>query len=391
LKRDDPLPLTMGASFLQSFAQGFVTLGMVYYGADRFQADSAAIGLLASAFTASYALGCFLLSKPVSRLKPYHAVLLGLSLQTGISLAFPLARSLTGLALLYLLFGLITGLIWPPLMGWMSRGRDESRLSRAMSAFNFSWSTPWIISPYLTGLLYEASPLAPYRSCSFLSLAIMALIGVTVIFRPGIRLEGQSEHRMKQTARREDDRSTPLRFLGWISLFPGYLFVGLLGSVFPLFLRRHFALSESGVGQIILIRAGVTLLVFYLMGKTGRWQHNRRFLLFFPLGAALTVGLFSGATTLVHYALWTALAGVIVGITYTNSMFHALAGALERQKRMNIHEIVLTAASLTGSLGGGLLLDRYGMNRIILLSALILAAVFLLQLGVNRFLKDPPA
>jgi predicted MFS family arabinose efflux permease len=50
---------------------------------------------------------------------------------------------------------------------------------------------------------------------------------------------------------------------------------------------------------------------------------------------------------------------------------------------MNIRGIILTAASLTGSLGGGFLLDRYSMDRIILLSALLMLAVFLLQLGVD--------
>ncbi len=385
MNRDDPLPLTMAASFLQSFAQCFVILGMVYYGADRFHADSAAIGLLASAYTATYALGCLLLNRAVSRLRPYHAVLMGLVMQASLVLMLPRAQTLSGLAVLYLFFGLTTGLIWPPLMGWMSRGRDEKRLSRAISAFNFSWSAPWIIGPYLTGLLYERSPRTPFYSGVIISLGIVALILITLSLRPGIGREGHSEHHLKKQVGTEGDRSTPLRFLGWMSLFSGYLYVGILGSVFPLFLRRHFLLTESAVGRIILIRAGVTLLLFYLMGKTKRWQYNRRLLLLFPLGAALIMGLFTRSQTLFHYILWTALAGTIVGVTYTNSMFHALSGTVERQKRMNIHEIILTAASLTGSLGGGFLLDQYGMNSIILLSALLMLAVFLLQLGVDFF------
>ena len=102
---------------------------------------------------------------------------------------------------------------------------------------------------------------------------------------------------------------------------------------------------------------------------------------------ALLLGLFTGATALWHYVLWTVLVGLIVGYTYTNSMFHCLSGAVERQKRMNIHEIILTAAMLAGSLLGGAFLDRFGMDFIMIFVAIITVVSFIMQWAVDYYFR----
>jgi predicted MFS family arabinose efflux permease len=177
--------------------------------------------------------------------------------------------------------------------------------------------------------------------------------------------------------------STPLRYLTWINLFPSFLLMGIFTSIYPIFLRSNFDLPESRVGLVILIRALITLIVFYIMGRMSRWHFNKKMILLAGPLMALLLVLFTGAHTLWHYALWTILTGIIIGYAYTNSMFHCLSGAVERQRRMNIHEIVLTAAMLTGSLIGGVILDKLGMNMVIAFVAAVMGLSFLLQLLVS--------
>ncbi|MDC7221929.1 MAG: MFS transporter [Spirochaetales bacterium] len=382
--RGDPLPLTMLVGLFQSFAIGYVTLGIVYYAADRFQADSATIGILASVYTATYVIACLALNKPISRLKPYHAVLGAVSLMALTTQLMIRVQSLAGLMILFLLYGVMTGFLWPPLMGWMSRGRDGKQLNRAMTAYNFSWSTAWMISPYVTGLFYERSPKLPFHMSGLFSLAVGVIVIAYLLIIPAVKESGKSEHHIKKNPTAGTDRSTPVRFLSWIGLFPGYFVMGLFGSVFPIFLRRAFSLPESEVGLVILVRAAVTLLCFYVMGKTVKWHFHRRGIILYTLLSAAALLVFGFARTLPHYILWTVLGGIIVGVTYTQSMFHSLSGALERQKRMNIHEIVLTAGMLAGSLLGGLFLDRFSMNFITFFAAGLTGLAFLVMIVVDR-------
>lgn len=382
--KGDPLPLAMLVGLFQSFSIGYVTLGVVYFAADRFGADSAAIGLLAAAYTFTYALSCFTLNLVISRLKPYGAIMIGVSAQLLLAQVVIRAQSLGQVTAVFILFGLCTGFIWPPLMGWMSRGRDGSNLNRAMSAYNFSWSIPWMLSPFITGLLYERSQSLPFHFCSLFSLFVLMTLAVYLGVFKEVKLTAQSEHSLKKRAGRGEDRSTPLRFLTWINLFPSYLFMGLYGSIVPLFLRRAFDLPESQVGLVILVRALVTIMVFFAMGRTALWHFNRKLILVSTPVMAILIGLFIGSSALWHYVLWTVVAGIVVGYSYTNSMFHCLSGAVERQRRMNIHEIVLTASMLTGSLLGGIFLDRFGMNFIVLFVAAMMLATLPLQILADR-------
>jgi predicted MFS family arabinose efflux permease len=384
--KGDPLPLTMLIGLLQSFAIGFITLGIVYYGADRFGANSTTIGILVSVYTATYVVSCLLLSRFISRLKPYHALLISVTLLAVLSQVMLRVQSLSALMAIYLLYGVATGLLWPPLMGWMSRGRDGKQLNNAITAYNFSWSTAWIFSPYITGLLYERSPNLIFHMSSAFSLTVGIMILIYLFFIPQIKESAHSEHKLKKSHHIQEDKSTPIRFLAWIGLFPGYFIMGLVSSVFPLFLRRSFLLPESQVGLIILIRSVVTMVIFYIMGKTLRWHFNKKIIFLFSLVTAIALAIFSGSTSIFHYCLWTVLGGIIIGVTYTQSMFHSLSGAVERQKRMNIHEIVLTSGTLAGSLLGGLFLDKYSMNFIILFAAALTGLAFIAQLVVDRFI-----
>lgn len=382
--RGDPLLLAMLVGFFQSFAIGCVTLGIVYYAADRFKATSATIGLLGAAYTASYALSCLVLNKLISRLKPYVAVFLGVLMQVILAQLIIRVNSLFLLGLLFFGFGISTGFLWPPLMGWMSRNRDGELLNRAMAKYNMSWSLPWMISPYVTGLLYEKSSTLPFQATTLFSILVLILIVSLLLLRKEMRETGHSEHKIKKAVSSYKDNSTPLRFLTWIGIFPSFFLLGIFGSVFPIFLRDNFALPESQVGLIVLIRATVTLVFFIWGGKTIFWHFNKRMILLSTPLWALLLGVSVLSHSLIHYILWTALVGVIIGYAYINSMFHCLSGAIERQKRMNTHEIVLTSAMLGGNLMGGFLLDAYGMNSIILFSMVMMLLAGAIQFLVSK-------
>ncbi len=61
-------------------------------------------------------------------------------------------------------------------------------------------------------------------------------------------------------------------------------------------------------------------------------------------------------------------------------MFYGASGAPDRHKRMNIHESLLNAGQVVGSVGGGLLYERVSWNAVFIAIALIVAAAIAFQI-----------
>ena len=171
-------------------------------------------------------------------------------------------------------------------------------------------------------------------------------------------------------AARPPDRSTPLRFPAWASVVILYSAVGVLANIFPLFSRSELGLSESHTGLLITVRMAATTAGFLFFGRFSFWRF-RSGLLFLPTvlaGAAALLLAVAPASPEV-LVLGLAVLGFSAAWAYNNSMFYGASGAPDRDRRMTVHEALLTAGQALGSLVGGILYQASSMRLVFLFVA----------------------
>lgn len=104
-----------------------------------------------------------------------------------------LSRSLVLVFVLYGLFGLSLSLFWPPLMGWLSFGKEDRTLNTALGRFNISWSGGNIIAPFWAGYLLRRGITLPFKTAVLIMTVICLSVLAASLLVPGIRQDRQKE------------------------------------------------------------------------------------------------------------------------------------------------------------------------------------------------------
>ena len=69
------------------------------------------------------------------------------------------------------------------------------------------------------------------------------------------------------------------------------------------------------------------------------------------------------------FALLFALYGAVFDLSYDLSIFHGAEGAMDRHRRMVIHEVLLTIGTIAGSLVGGFVYQYFSFFSLVLVIA----------------------
>jgi predicted MFS family arabinose efflux permease len=366
------------SAFLAALAVGLVSFGMIFFMRDVYGASVGLIGWFSAIWTISYFAGCIFLRPLFIGFLPRHAMTLATTLMGLWALCILLVRSLFLTFVFYGLLGLSLSLFFPRLMGWLSQRMHDRILNRVMARFNLSWSTATIISPGLGGYLFERNPLLPIAVPIGIFFGLTVFIGAASLFLPKIRGD---RHQDDQPINGEErvDRSTPLRYPVWIGLFTTYVVMGMLFSVFPLFLRENLYLSESLVGALLLTRSLSSTIFFLLLGRSEFWHFKKRYMIAAQIVLALLLLPMLMIRSPFGFALVLPLIGLIMSYSYASSVFHGAAGTHERAKRMAIHEAVITAGNFCGASVGGTLFQSYSMNAVFLFCLILVLCGALLQ------------
>ena len=80
-------------------------------------------------------------------------------------------------------------------------------------------------------------------------------------------------------------------------------------------------------------------------------------------------------------------AGGMRALSYSNSIFHGVSGSINRTGRMAVHEALLAAGLICGSLLGGLIYQYYSMDTVYYFCTLIVVLGALLQGGLFLLLR----
>jgi predicted MFS family arabinose efflux permease len=345
---DKRLLRILPCSFAVALAIGIVNLGTLFLVKSDYGTDPLAVGWLMALWSAAYFVGC-LAFRPLSRrIDASCSAVLMCFLSASLLLALIAIPSFSAVFVAFSLYGFVSALFWPRIMGWLAFGLEGSTLSRASGSYSLSWSLGMTLSPFIAGALSERSRSLPL----YVGVALFFASCLFMLFTR--RLSPAPSPRLPSPALGVANvASSPLRYPAWIGLFAIYALYSVLNNIFPLYAKDELGLSESSIGLFLLIRAAALAAGFYIFGRLRFWHFKPAYL---PasLAAALALCLaFIFVRGPLGFALGLILLGSLQSFMYSLSVFYGASGAADRDKMMSVHEAVLTAGMVAGSVGGG--------------------------------------
>ena len=380
----DKRAVLVPAAFLSVMGVATVVLGMNFFLREELGATGEEVGWFFALWSLSYVLGLFILQPLAARARP-RLLATGASVLVAAAYAMlPFCRSLTPAFVLYSFTGFITGVYWPPLMGWLAQGLEGKALSRAMSWYNLAWSTGSSLGPLVAGLLGRYSLRLPlYVGTGFLLLATLILDtgGLVVPRDPGDKPTDAPR------GGGAPDHSTRFRFPAWIGVFSGFAVLGVLAYIFPYSAREELHLSKLTIGVIVFCRSLFLSLAFVILGRSSFWHYRTWPTVASQVGlAALMAGaMFCRAPAAL--AVIFAAVGVLASYTYFSSMYYGAAGSSRPTSRMALHEGLLSGGLMVGALGGGLLYQGGSMRRVYGVCAGLCLVTAGVQYGLCRWAR----
>jgi DHA1 family multidrug resistance protein-like MFS transporter/DHA1 family quinolone resistance protein-like MFS transporter len=360
--------LLFPTAFLSALGQGLVTLGIIFYVRDVFLATPIQVGTLTGLWSLSYIVGCVFLRPLTDGILPRYLLIMASLLECLFMVLILLTGNLTVLFGLYALFGMSISFFWPPLMGWLSHGKEGAELGRLMARFNFSWSVGSIVSPYFAGLLSERNEALPLLTGCLLFLLAGTLITVASLTIPKIRAD-RAVHLKIRRGVKNDEQSTPLRFPAWIGVLTTYTTIGVIVNIFPLHALNALELSKRSVGLIMQNRALFGMIGFVVMGRTTFWHFRPAQMIIGQIALIIFTMLLVTVRTSFILGSVISCIGFFMAVSYFNSMFHGVTGSVNRSHRMAIHESLISSGLILGSVVGGLIYQRSSMAHVYLFCA----------------------
>lgn len=374
------------SAFLAAVGQGILILGMVFYVREVFQPTGGQIGAFFGFWSAAYIGGCLILRPLTDTIRPRY--LLAVSTLC-MGLCILAVRCCTSFGLATVFYGCIAfaaGIFWPPLMGWLSAALEGAELSKAMSKFNFSWSVGGIISPFLAGWLTEQNVALPLYVAAAVLLGTSLLITGAALALPKVRNDRHSAAEAKRSAA-GPDRSTRLRFAGWVGAFTAFVALGAILYIFPVWARNDLHMREGIIGALFSARSLFMALAFVIMGRTVFWHFRGSQMLLWQICMAGSLVAMVYAHHPAVLAPILALLGFTTGYSYFSSMFHGLAGTARRAARSAIHESLLSSGLMCGPVLGGLIYQHYSINAVYLTCAGIVLVGVGIQAGIGLWAR----
>jgi predicted MFS family arabinose efflux permease len=375
------------SAFLVATGISIVELGIVFYVKEVFNASPSQVGYFVALWSVTYILGCLFIRPLFNSILPRYLLMASSFFMGLFTLAVPLAPSFSLAWIHYDLYGLAMSFFWPPIMGWLSREAEGAQLGKSMSYFNLSWGAGLIVGPPLAGILSARSPGLPLRTGGLLFFATGALILAGSAMLPRIR----SDRGMDLPGIRQgegEDRSTILRFSGWIGVFTTFVVIGMIVSIFPLFARDVLDLRKEIIGLLMQSRTFLATFVFAFLAHTSFWHFRIAPMVAGQVCLALVVLLLGATSSPTVLAALIALVGAFRALSYNTGIFHGISGSADRAGRMAIHEALLAAGLVVGSSVGGVVYQRISMTAVYIMCASIVFTGALLQLGLYLLLHS---
>ncbi len=347
-------------SFFAQMTIATVNLSLVYYLNDVMNYSASTIGISVSSFSISYVVFCILLEKPSKYLSPSKSIALSLFGMGFFIFVFLKSFSYYLIIINLIMYGAFMAFLWPHMASWFSRGRENKSLNKAISYFNFSWGLGVAFSSIFCGYLTEIDVALPLKVSIVIFISLFLFVLILTYKIPYLKAVESEEKYNKINCCK--DNSTFLRFYSWVAVFLAYLFFGMFLNIFPLYAKNDLFFSETKIGFLLLSKGIVSCIAFYYLGKMSFWHFKSKYIFISQSVLAIlcfiTAQCYSFSSFFVSFLMF----GIIFSLMYLQSIFHGVSGALNRTKRMTIHEVLLTLGLVCGSVLSGYIYDLLGFS-----------------------------
>lgn len=370
MENKNQIVLLGSTSFLSQMMISMVNLAFVYYLKDKFHLSSYLIASSISIFSICYCVACIMFGKISKQFRPRNLIMFSL-IGMGVSVFLvTIFDKLYLINLSFVFYGLFMSFLWPQIESWLSRGKEKKNLNKVMSIFNLSWSIGTAFAPLLCGILVEKSSALPIYFTSVVFFVVAILLFVITNRNPELR-SFESEKKYIEISKMKDN-STPLRYLCWIGVIIGYIVLGAISNIFPLYARDVLGLRETSIGVLLWLRGGISCFVFFLIGKLSFWHFKKSYIFISQLLIGLLCFISRDFSSFIALSVFFISFGFVFPFLYMQSMFHGASGAVNRTERMIIHEVLLTGGYILGSVLGGFLLDYFSYSNMMTYFAILI-------------------
>jgi DHA1 family multidrug resistance protein-like MFS transporter/DHA1 family quinolone resistance protein-like MFS transporter len=359
------------AAFAASIANGVLLVSLQFRCHDL-GGDAAEIGSLGGIIQVTYLFGCLMVGAYTGRLNLKLLAAAGAGGLTLTALAMSLAGELWTFLALAGGHGLVTCLLWPPIMGWLSVGADGPELARRLGRYNLSWSSGLVIGPSIGGFLYEHGWAFPVAVAG-MAAALLLIASMPSPVRSGSDQADAEPADGVRPASATAERDSLFLILGRTANLFAYLGAGVLRyQLLPLAQKLHIDKATFG---LINTAMSLTLAVcFAALGRTTWWHHRRGALTAAQLLMALSVGGLCLAGEAWQVAAVAVVGGACMSLTYYSSVYYSAAGGTRRASAMAVHEVVLSVGFIVGAVGGGRLSELFDLRITYAVAALVMTA-----------------
>ena len=354
-----------------------VVCSMVAFGlpllAMRIGASVFELGMLGTIGPLCYTVACLFTGRMADRFRPKWMMLLGGVLYGAFYVAIVYAKGIWQIAVVVGLGGASIGLFWPPLAAWIAEGRDRKALARALGGYNVAWCTGVLFGPLVGGVLFEADYRLPFWGSAAVAWLLMGFLSA---ISGGQR---DSASAVREVASEEEPvQDRRMLYAVWIANFASYFIVGAVRNLFPK-LATELGIEPKTLGVLMAVIPLAQLGTFVYFRKANG-SHNRIERLM--IAQVLAIG--GMALILVSRGVWLfamgfVLSGVLIGASYSLSLFHSLYGQVQKGANSGLNESIVGGGILVGPFVGGWAAGHFGLKAPYVLCGTLLAVAMIVE------------
>jgi len=253
-----------------------------------------------------------------------------------------------------------------------------------------------MIGPFMSGHLYQLSPLVPFYVASIVSLGNIGIILLQANTSVSNLKVKQIETLPKDAAESRDDAlypSSTLRlpylYIAWIANFSSWFTLGILRYLSPKMTIEHGIKSGTFGNLMLLMGIGQTLMFFYLGTKNSRKLYYRLLpLVCFQALALFALLLIWRFYNIYIWAIAFFMIGITVGMTYFSSLYYSLHGNLDKGGKSGLHEAIIGSGKLLGPFVGGIAADKFGDQSPYLICSMLYFVSIIGEIVIRRRVKQ---
>lgn len=395
--------------FFAGIGVGGFNLGSTFFMQKNFGFMASDIGLYFGVFNIIYLASCLLSRKFVVGKDPARILLAVFTLQVASAAFFVSVPYVLAAYVAAVVMGIITAIQWPTCMGWISRGTNRKSLSKVTVLYNLSWSTGFLLSQKVVGVLALSHVNYPiYFAMLSFTVSLLIILLCMPILPPRFVASCEGQLRAKPTSNNPEAQNqkaegptqlpgdSPLdpqvlayfRRISWVSLVVLSIFEATTRYIWPVIMQNIYALNENQIGVVMTFRYVGLILSFVILRFWEGWHLKRICLLtVWAVAALMLIPLIIG-TNIVIFTLITILASMCMGFTYAFGFYHNSLQGDKSMIYMNVYETCITVGVLIGTLGGGYVSQFFG-------SSMLMGGIFVVTMAMlifsSIFMKEPKA